>query len=33
MFDDPWYTAIVGVTLSVTIIALNIGRVRKPRPV
>jgi peptide/nickel transport system permease protein len=24
MFDDPWYTAIVGVTLSATIIALNL---------
>jgi peptide/nickel transport system permease protein len=24
MFDDPWYTAIVGVTLSSTIIALNL---------
>jgi ABC-type antimicrobial peptide transport system permease subunit len=24
MFDDPWYSAIVGVTLSATIIALNL---------
>jgi peptide/nickel transport system permease protein len=24
MFDDPWYTAIVGITLSATIIALNL---------
>ena len=24
MFDDPWYTVIVGVTLSATIIALNL---------
>jgi ABC-type dipeptide/oligopeptide/nickel transport system permease subunit len=23
MFDDPWYTAIVGVSLSATIIALS----------
>jgi ABC-type dipeptide/oligopeptide/nickel transport system permease subunit len=33
MFDDPWYTAIAGVALSAAIIALNLGRVRKPRSV
>ena len=31
MFDKPWHTAIAGVGLSAAIIALKLGRVRKPR--